>query len=261
MSKILCIGDAHVEADEDLSRFSFVDNLISEVKPEVIVIMGDFLTLDCLSAWDRDKRQRMENRRYIYEIQHANAALDMMFHSLYFENQRLRNQKKKLYNPDIIYLEGNHEDRLTRYLQYDPTFEGTISIPDDLNLLGRGIKWIPYREYWNHNGIGFTHIPHNAVRPVSGKYHVHKAMDCTIKSVVYGHTHKLETACRHTPGMDHLQQVLSTGCFFDIDPEYKHGTLTNYWKGLVLLHNYKEGRFDIETYSTGRLRRIYNGNH
>lgn len=258
MTKILVVGDCHVSAEDDLERFKYADAFIMDQRPEIIVLMGDFLTMNCLSAWDRNKRLKMEGRRYFDEIKKGNEALDTMFHGLSHQKQRDRKHKRKLYIPDIIYLEGNHEERLTRYLNYDPTFQGAVDICNDLRLVERAIAWIPYREYYEYNGIGFTHVPHNAIRPVSGKYHVHKAMDCTIKSVVYGHTHKLETACRHTPGMTHLQQVLSAGCFFDKDEEYVHGLITNYWKGLVLLHNYKEGRFDIETFSLGRLRRTYN---
>lgn len=256
-STILVVGDAHVGADDPLVRFDYANELIMDKRPDKIIIMGDFLTLNCLSAWDMNKRMKMEGRRYFDEIVQGNEALDRMFHGLNIDNQRLRKNKKKLYIPDIIYIEGNHEDRLTRYMESDPTFQGTVSIPKDLQLAERAIKWVPYREYYHHNGIAFTHIPHNSVKPVSGKYHVHKAMDCTIQSVVYGHTHKLETACRHVPGMKHLQQVLSAGCFFEHDEEYVHGLITNYWKGLILLNNYKEGRFDIATYSLGRMRRTY----
>ena len=257
MNRILVVGDCHVSTEEDLSRFDYANELIMEKRPDIIVLMGDFVTLNCLSFWDKDKRQRMEGRRYHEEIANANKALDMMFHGLYEEKNRLRKNKKKLYIPDIIYLEGNHEDRLNRYLEVDPIFQGQVGIAQDLRLVERAISWIDYRDYYYYNGIGFTHIPHNAVRPVSGKYHVFKAMDCTIQSVVYGHTHKLETACRHVPGMVHLQQVLSCGGYFDEDEEYTNGMLTNYWKGLILLNNYKEGRFDMETYSLGRLRRMY----
>lgn len=257
MNKILVVGDAHVSTEENLNRFEYANALIMEKRPEVIVLMGDFITLNCLSFWDKDKRKSMEGRRYQEEIENANKALDLMFKGLYDELMEARKKKKKRYIPDIIYLEGNHEDRLNRYLELDPTFDGQIGIIKDLKLIERGIRWIDYRDYYHFNGIGFTHIPHNAVRPVSGKYHIFKAMDCSIQSVVYGHTHKLETACRHIPGMQHLQQVLSCGGFFEEDEEYVNGMLTNYWKGLVLLNNYKEGRFDIETYSLGRLRREY----
>jgi hypothetical protein len=35
------------------------------------------------------------------------------------------------------------------------------------------------------------------------------------------------------------------------------GRVTHYWKGVVLLNNYKPGRFDMETWSLGRMRRTY----
>jgi hypothetical protein len=58
-------------------------------------------------------------------------------------------------------------------------------------------------------------------------------------------------------GMVHLQQLLSAGCFFERHDPYVHGRVTHYWKGVMILENYKPGRFDITSFSIGRLRRMY----
>ena len=254
---ILVIGDCHVEETQDLSRFSLLSKHIVATKPDDIVIIGDFLTLNALSAWDRDKRKKMEGKRYQKEIEAGNKALDLLMADMLKLQKKQRKNKEKQYKPNLIFIEGNHEDRLTRYLDYDPTFEGAIGVEKDLRLKERGWKWVDYRDYHYINEIGFTHIPHNTVSPIAGKYHIHRATDCTVKSVVYGHTHKLETACKHVEGMDHLQQVLSVGCFFQEHEEYVKGRVTHYWKGVVTLHSYKPNRFDIDTMSLGAMRRKY----
>ena len=254
---ILVVGDCHVEETQDLSRFELLGKLIVQEKPEDIVLIGDFLTLNCLSAWDKDKRKKMEGKRYVSEIAAGNKALDLMMADMLKLQKKQRKNKEKQYKPNLIFIEGNHEDRLTRYLDYDPTFEGAIGVRKDLKLDERGFEWVDYRDYKYINDIGFTHIPHNTVAPIAGKYHIHRATDCTVKSVVYGHTHKLETANKHVEGMEHLQQVMSVGCFFQEHEEYVKGRRTDYWKGVVLLRSYKPNRFDFETYSLGRMRRTY----
>lgn len=243
-NKILVVGDAHVTNNQSLRRFKWMNDYMERSNPNYVVFIGDFLTLNSLSAWDRDKRLLMEQRRYFKEIDAGNQALDY----LHFPKETR-----------VIFLEGNHEDRLTRYLNYHPEFaEGDISIPNQLRLNERGFKWIPYRSYFILNGIHFTHIPFGTIREVTGVDICSKVQQVTVNTTVFGHTHRLHTACVHKHGQKHLQQILNVGCFFEEEEEYVQGRVTNYWKGLVELNNYDFGRFDINTISMGRLEREYN---
>ena len=257
MNRILVVGDCHIDDDQDLTRFDLLSKLILDQQPTHIVLIGDFLTLNCLSAWDMDKRKSMENKRYRTEIEAGRDALGRFIIPLELYNIDRRKQKKKQYEPELVYMMGNHEDRLTRYLENDPTFDGFVSIERDLCLTDLGFKVVPYRAWYEINDIWFTHIPHNEVRPVTGKLHIHRASETTVNSIVYGHTHKLELLNRHVQGMEHLQQILNCGCFFEKHEPYVDGRVTHYWKGVVLLNNYKPGRFDMETWSIGRMRRTY----
>lgn len=256
MISILPIGDAHVETQEDVSRFELLWPVIRDHRPDHILLMGDFLTLDALSAWDKDKRKKMEGRRYAHEIQLGNEALDWIHEHIDRVRETDRRRKKPLYSPTLTFIEGNHEDRLTRYLDYDPTFEGQVGIRKDLKLDERGWFWVPYGEYTYINDIGFTHIPFNKARPVGGLDVTRKVQQVTVKSCVFGHTHELHTSNRHVEGMDHLQQTLNVGCFFEGKPDYAIRCVTNYWVGVVLLNSYKPGRFDFTTFSLGSLKRM-----
>ncbi|MFW9929295.1 MAG: methylated-DNA--[protein]-cysteine S-methyltransferase, partial [Candidatus Thorarchaeota archaeon] len=88
---------------------------------------------DCFSAWDLNKRAKMEGRRYPLEIKAGNTALDLMETAFKSEFNRKRKSKKKAYYPKIVYLMGNHEDRVRRYLEYNPELQGAFSIEEDLN--------------------------------------------------------------------------------------------------------------------------------
>ncbi len=251
MSDILVIGDAHVDDEQDLSRFDALGNYILDKKPEYVVIIGDFLSFNCLSAWDRDKRKLMENRRYSSEIEAGNEALNRMAMPL----QEWRKRRKQSYSPSVIYLEGNHEDRLTRYLQGDPTFDGQVGVVKDLYLEERGIEYVPFKENFNIDGVSFTHIPiSSSGRPISNPTCAQKALRLYHNSVVFGHTHTLDHCAEHKQNAPHLNQALSVGCFFEHVDEYAKGSMTNYWRGIVHLNTYSENRFDYQTIAMSRLK-------
>lgn len=242
--RILVVGDAHVDDSQNLKRFGLANKLIKAEKPDALVIIGDFLSMNCLSEWDRNKRAKMENKRYDNEIKAGNLALD-----------RLLAGVPKM---QLEFIEGNHEERLTRYLDIDPTFAGRVGIPADLALKARGFVWTPYKQVRTINGISFTHIPCSGNGKAIGNPNVaQKALKLFHNSVVFGHTHTLDHAAEHRHGSPHLNQALSVGCFFEHVDEYAVGSKTDYWRGLVLLDSYKQNRFDIQTFSLGRMERMF----
>lgn len=241
----LVIGDAHVDPKQrrGLDRFNALHNLILERKPSRLVIIGDFITLDSLSDWDKDKRRRLEGKRYYHDIQVGRDALGRMMGSGFD------------WKPELIFIEGNHEERLQRYLDRDPSFDGVVSIERDLCP---DWKYIPYKSQWKYKGVSFTHIPINeAGKALGGKNACQRSLEIYNNSVVFGHTHKLAVACVHRLSSPHLQQAVNVGCFFDHVDDYATGSVTSYWRGVVLLNHYSFNRMDVETISMGRLRQDY----
>jgi hypothetical protein len=228
---------------DGLRRFLWLRRLIREVKPDKVISIGDFVTMDCLSEWDRDKRKKMEGRRYRDDIDCGRAALDVL-------QKGNRNS-----NIEWVYIEGNHEERLARYLDRDPTFDGVVGVHKDLCA---DWTWVPYRTNYMVEGTAYTHIPMNAMnKPAGGKYVVQKALDLYSCSVVFGHTHNLSVGCSYRHVGAHLQQALNIGCFFEGVDDYAVGSLTTYWRGVVVLDHYSTNRFDFETISLGRLKKEY----
>jgi predicted phosphodiesterase len=243
--RILVIGDAHVAPGQNLRRFKALGNYIKAEKPDVIVEIGDFLTLDSLSDWDRNKRLKMEGRRYEKEIIAGNRALDLL------ESDALDRAKK-------YKVKGNHENRLDRYLDHDPTFAGQVGIEKDLLLKERGYSVVEYRDHVDVNGISFTHIPISGLgKPIGEPNVTRKALQLYNNSVVFGHCHTLSHSAEHRTNAPHLNQALSAGCFFEHIDEYAVGSKTDYWRGVVLLTSQHNNRFDIETTSMSRLLRSH----
>jgi len=249
----LVIGDCHTDPsqlkNDGLRRFRWLNKLILDKLPDRIIIMGDFTSFSSLSAWDKDKRRKIEGRRYEKDIDVANQALDLLLADIdVFQEDKT----------DLIFLKGNHEEWLDRYIDIDPTFDGLHSVEKDMELFERGFKVIKYKEDYVHKGMSFTHVPIMANgKPVGGKYATNKALEVYSNSVCFGHTHNFDVAAVHRKNSQSLQQAINCGCFFEHIDEYAQGSMTNYWRGVLLLDHYDTNRADIEQVSLGRLKRIY----
>ena len=241
---VLVVGDVHVAQNQDVSRADLLGKVIKELKPKKVVFIGDFMTFDSFSNWDKDKRKLMEGRRYSLEIEKGNEFLDRMY------------RKAGSSLPECVFVEGNHEDRVSRYLDYKPELSGTVNYIKDLSL--EGWEFVPYKDYTYIQGIGYTHIPiSEAGKPIGGKYVAHRALELHQGSTIFGHTHKLSTASLHRHGSPHLSQALNVGCFFEHVDEYALGSVTSYWRGLVYIDHYKPGRFGWTPISMGKLKKEY----
>jgi hypothetical protein len=189
---------------------------------------------------------KMEGRRYQKDIEAGLNFLNLMWSEI---------EDPKKY--EWIMTEGNHETRLWRYLEHDPTFAGAVDYKVELGIEDWNI--ISYAEYYKHKGIYFTHIPFNKSRPIGGKYAVHRALEFHQHSSVFGHTHELQVAGLHRMGAAHLNQALNVGCYFEHEEDYAKGTVSNYWRGIILIDHYKHGRFGWNPISMGKMRQMYEG--
>lgn len=245
--KILVVGDSHVAPHQDLRRFAALGNFIAATVPDVVVSIGDFLTLDSLSEWDKHKRGKMDGRRYGKDVDAGNRALDLLQH-----DGDLTDAVK------WVYIDGNHENRLDRYLDYDPTMAGMVGIEKDLSLKARKFKHVGYKDDIRISGISFTHIPiSGSGKPIGNPNVSRKALALYNNSVVFGHTHTLDHCAEHRRGAPHLNQALCVGCFFEHIDEYAKGSKTDYWRGVVTLDAYHNNRFDIQTTSMSNLIKSY----
>lgn len=138
-------------------------------KPDVIAIIGDFGDFYAVSDHVRDaKRKAM----FDLELADANVGLD--------ELDALQAKRK-------IYIKGNHEYRLTRYLRTRaPALDGLLTIEEKYHLALR--RW-EVVEYMDHTTIGKLYLTHDV--GVAGQNSVYKAASLFEHSVVTGHTHRL----------------------------------------------------------------------
>jgi len=139
---------------------------LDHFKPDTVVIMGDWIDCLAVSHWSKDPTRVLSLKE---EANQAKAYLD-----------RIKAKRK-------IYIAGNHEDRLQRYLQEKaPELLWFVDIPGLLDLDAKGWEYVPYKA---STTIGKVHLTHDVGS--AGRYNVYKALDTFQTSVITAHTHRL----------------------------------------------------------------------
>lgn len=196
----IIIPDCHVPF-EDSRAFNLVANIAKECKVDGLAILGDFLDLFSVSFHDKDPR------RVSQLSDELNAA-----------NKRLT-QLDKIGAKKKLFVEGNHEYRLTRYLiNKAPALLETVSVPQMLSLKERGWKFTPYRKAAR---LGKLHLTHDV--GYAGKIAHMQSGAAFEHSVVIGHCLPVnyEVLTRNR-GFVKLSEVLYT----DTVLCYKDGAVT-----------------------------------
>lgn len=165
IERIFFIPDLHCPYNDKRATEIMFDAM-SGFKPDTVVVMGDFVDCLAVSHWSKDPRRKLSLED---EMEQGKAYLD-----------RIAAKRK-------IYVGGNHEDRLQRYLQDKaPELLPFTDIPRLLDLKEKGWEYTPYKGYTN---IGKMHLTHDVGS--AGRYNVFKTLDTFQASVVTAHTHRL----------------------------------------------------------------------
>ncbi len=169
-------------------------------KPEHSIILGDFADFFDVSSHSKSVERRFKLDE---EIDATKKALDEVI-AIGAKNN--------------VFVEGNHEDRLRRFLQDSaPELHKLITIPKILELKEKGFKYVPYKQSYK---IGKLNITHDT--GVAGRYAHYKAMDTFQHNIVIGHTHRLGYAVEgNAQGERHV--TMMPGWLGDVEQvDYMH---------------------------------------
>lgn len=252
MKKILVIPDTQAKPGVPLDHLNWLGKYICDLRPDIIVHLGDNWDLPSLSSYDRGTAA-IEGKRLVEDLSAGSLAMRIL--EAPFKKLQVSQKwyKKKLYNPRKIFLKGNHEDRLDRYLNHHPELIGSLpSLTDCL------IDWeiYNYLEVVDVHGILFSHYFAN---PMSGKPYTGKAnslLQRIGKSFVMGHRQELDFTCREL--VDGSKQIgIIAGAFYQHDEGYKGYQGNKHHRGVVVLHEVRDGWGDPMIVSIDYLRRKY----
>lgn len=251
---ILCIPDQHTHPDHNNDRADWLGQYIKDVKPDIVVNMGDTFDMPSLSSFDKGKAS-FYGASYEKDINSGIDFLDRMWHPM-------KKSKKKM--PYSVFLEGNHEHRLKKVLEYQPELAG--------NKYGISYKNYQLGDYHNEvvyydggtpgiyttEGINFAHFLVSGLmgRPIGGEHHAASLLAKNYCSCVVGHSHTVDWAVRSTSTGKRIMGLVA-GVYQDYQSGWAGACNNLWWPGIVLLRGAEDGVYDPEFISLGRLRREY----
>lgn len=251
--KILVIPDCQVKPGVPLDHLAWLGEYIVDKRPDVIVHLGDFPDMSSLSSYDVGKKS-FEGRRYRLDVESAKEAQEILLTPLTKLQVRQINNKKRVYNPRLVMLLGNHDERINRAVNNDAKLDGVLSI-SDLQYEEFGWEVHPFLSVVVINGIAFSHYfpTGTAGRPAAtasaqlSKQHM---------SCIAGHQQGLQIATGKRADGQLLTSIIA-GSFYLHDEEYLGNQGNKHWRGALMLHNVEDGSFDLNLLPMKYLKEKY----
>jgi hypothetical protein len=238
--KLLLIPDKQVKPGVNIDHVARLGELIVEERPDVIVDIGDHWDMPSLSSYDRGTA-RAEGRRVREDIEAGNRAMQVLLAPLRELQATQRQNRKRVYSPEMHFFVGNHEERILRYENSHPEVQGALGF-DTLDLTGWTVH--PFLQPATLGGVEFCHYFYN---PMSGKpfggsaeYRLGKIKRSFVQGHEQGFKYHIE------PVGDRRIHGLVAGSFYTHDEEYKGPQANNHWRGFCILHNVDNGEYDLE---------------
>ena len=126
--RVMVIPDTQVKPGVNTDHLEWAGKYAVKMKPDVIVHLGDHADFPSLSQWDKKGGKQMEGKRIMADFDAANDAWARLNKPIDKEIARLKKNKRKAWNPRRVITLGNHEDRVTRFINSDAAWEGVISL-------------------------------------------------------------------------------------------------------------------------------------
>lgn len=231
--KIAVIPDTQVKPGQKFKFLFSVGLYIAKQNPDVIVHLGDFADMSSLSSYDRGTKD-FEGRRYLADISAATNALQALEDGL---------EEGGLYSKCVKHmLLGNHEDRIARAVQKQPELDGLISL-DDLPYRGYGWRVHDFLKVITVGGVAFSHYfvtgiagrPASSPRAMLNKQHM---------SCVAGHQQGFQVHTDYNARGDRVTAIIAGSCYKHSE-KYLGPQGNKHWNGVLILHEVKNGSFDL----------------
>lgn len=236
--KVLVIPDLHVPYHEERA-LELVFAVAKREKPDTVILLGDVLDFYGLSTFIK---LASRDQFVIDEIEAARKVLTRFERAF----------------PDCvrIYLEGNHEYRLTCFIADKcPQLFGLLTLQDLLQLRTRGWELVPYGEYIKIGKLHFSH--EGGVR--RGQDFARKIVASTNASFCIGHHHRIQSV--EWRSMNDRHVCFSPGhlCDEKAVAEYIRAPVINWHMGFSLIQFLDNGQFFHQIHPIINYRALVNG--
>jgi hypothetical protein len=238
----LYIPDNQVREGVSLEYLNWIGQYIVKKRPSVIISAGDFCDAEAASSYDVGKKSA-EGKRIKTDIEVAKKAMTMLLKPLRQLQAEQIVKGEEVYRPRMVMTLGNHENRIDRFVNDNPSLHGFLSV-DDLEYEKFGWEVVPFLTPIIIDGVAYCHYFVNVMtgKPLGG---TSATMLKTIgASFTMGHRQTLDVATRFLSTDGSQQWGLIAGACYEHNEDYKGVQGNKHWRGIVVKHNVKNGSYD-----------------
>lgn len=247
MKRHFIIPDRQARPGVPLDHNRWLGQAIADYRPDVLIDLGDNADFPSISTHSAPGTLEKEGKRLKADIEAAQEADRLLFE--YMGDFRPKR---------MIRLRGNHEDRLSRYLNANPVLEGLLS----LDLLNDG-EWevVPFDNGAPGvivvDGISYAHYfaNPNTGRPIGGSAQYKLA--AIGSPFVQGHVQGYDIGTRQYATGRVVRGIVAGSCYLHDEP-YK-GAANGHDRCAVVLNEVRNGRFSEMPLTVDYLCRKYEG--
>lgn len=235
----IILPDVHLPR-EDKAALAAVEAYMADHRWDGWVQLGDLIDFDELSRW-QDGNRRLDKTGAIEKSYSATRA---------FLDRHAAILRRKNPSCKMVLIEGNHEDRINKYLEKHPEGVGMLEVPVALGLKARTIQWVPFWTKGKMFKLGKCYIAHGRY---TGGNHAKKHVEAYGVNTLYGHLHSIQSYSKRTLGNSETKEAACIGCLCRYDMDYLRGGPTDWQQGFCVVHVLPNGffhRFQV---------RIFNG--
>lgn len=242
MTKHLFIPDTQVKPGVPTDHLEALGNYAVDKKPDVIVMAGDWWDMPSLSQYEKRGSKYFHNKSYAADVTAGNIAMHRLLDPIRAERKRLEKNRRKQWNPRMVFTMGNHEYRIERATHEDPVLEGTIGY-EDLYLDEWEVH--PFLEIVEIDGILYSHYfvnQQSALKNVLGGS-IENRISKVGQSFSMGHQQDRKFGSGYaSSGRQRIGLVC--GSFYQHDEDYMGPQGNYYWRGVVMKYEVKDGGYD-----------------
>ena len=229
MMNHLIIPDTQVKPGVPLEHLDWIGRYIAHKRPDVVIHLGDHFDLPSLSSYDKGTLAH-EGRKLAEDIAAGHEGLRRLTTPIH----RMRD-----YYPRLVYIPGNHDERITRIAHASPELEGVIGW-ESLGIEAFGWERANYLEPVDIDGILYSHYFAN---PLTGRAYSGSAaamLKTLGRSFVMGHRQVLDFSTRMLIDGNQQIGIIAGACYLH-EEGYKGPQGNKHWRGIVMLHDVHDG--------------------
>lgn len=236
------IPDCQVRPGDPTDHLDWIAADIVRRKPDVIVCIGDFFDFPSLSSYSTPGGLEKEGARIKADLDAGHAGLERLTAPIHAEIARLKRRKQRQWNPRMVYTFGNHEARIARLPKEDARFLGVVGT--HLCRVERyGFERIPFEQPVEIDGVWYCHYwktAHSA-RPIGGT--IDNRLNKLGFSFVQGHEQGKRYGDRPLANGKTIHGIVAGSCYLGVET-YRGPQGANEWRGVVVLHDVRDGDFE-----------------